>query len=476
MTEHTGPYWRTLTLDNETLLALPLPGGTGKPLNLRGIHQPGSRGWLWNGKSLEPWIPRGLAEAEGVPLYTGPALEGESLLHLLETRRFNREHLLLLARALPDLYRRAGNDPSPELRVTGLSPLGTFFTRTGGILFLSDGLISRLVPMSGTGGNLWETRLRFPGLSGGRNLLFSWGVLAYTALAGTPPFAPEAEEEEELRSRMSRGVFVPLEGVNREPSPELCGEINRCLTPLLLPEGTVSPWEAWVRLADNPGEAVLPSQEERERLFRQGEKTGRKRESAHLRRRFFRKWGVLLAGGAVAAGFVISLAVSILRGVFAPPLTLGMEPRQVLETYFDGINRLDSETVEGCAYKKAAKDRVNRVINLYAVSRIRMGYEGSSPYITASEWLARPGRTLEEREAVYGITDLVLTRLAEDRFRADYREWVTGATEETQDSMNPVKQVQGYQVSEEYRLVWKKEAWLIGEILPLESRELPPGE
>ena len=61
----------------------------------------------------------------------------------------------------------------------------------------------------------------------------------------------------------------------------------------------------------------LPSPEERERLFRQGEKTGRKRESAHLRRRFFRKWGILLAGGAVAAGFVISLAVSILRGVFA---------------------------------------------------------------------------------------------------------------------------------------------------------------
>lgn len=205
------------------------------------------------------------------------------------------------------------------------------------------------------------------------------------------------------------------------------------------------------------------------------EKTARRRENRFGWKGFFRKKGTLTVG--IAAGIILlgTVLFPILSGALAPPLTRGMEPRQVLETYFNGINSLDVTVTQGCVDGKAAKDRINTVMNLYAVSRVRMGYEGRSPFVSAPDWLARPDRTLKEGEMLFGITGLEIRPLSENRFHVLYREWSSFYEgNEGEQNLSPALMIQGAEIEEEYRLIWKREAWLISEIIPLSRKEILP--
>lgn len=124
--------------------------------------------------------------------------------------------------------------------------------------------------------------------------------------------------------------------------------------------------------------------------------------------------------------------------------------------------------------KKAGKERNDQVIHLFAISRIRLGYEGVSPFVNAEEWLTREDRHLEPGEVLYGIAGLSLEELEENRFRATYQEWSALPPEDSENQQaGGTLIIKGQRVTEELTLEWTREAWLISRIEVIDSRDIP---
>ena len=175
----------------------------------------------------------------------------------------------------------------------------------------------------------------------------------------------------------------------------------------------------------------------------------------------------------VAAAVLGGVGGTVLRGIFGPPMSRGWEPREVVTAFYRGINDLNFELVEGVTADKAGKNRATQVLNLFTTSRIRLGYEGASPYVNAEDWLARGDPDLQPGEILYGIADLALEELGENRFRATYQEWNTLFQEDGENGgAEPGRLIRGRQITEEILLEWRRKAWLIVEIRVTESRDI----
>jgi hypothetical protein len=136
---------------------------------------------------------------------------------------------------------------------------------------------------------------------------------------------------------------------------------------------------------------------------------------------------------AVLAG---SLAYSVLSNALKPPVTVGMEPREVVELFYNSITELDHDAIEDCVTDGAGKDVVTEATNLFVISRMRLGQEGTTGFVPAQQWKDADTPDLEPQYHVYGIADLAIERVGTAEFVATYEKWEQ-ASEETRYDVLP---------------------------------------
>ena len=122
-----------------------------------------------------------------------------------------------------------------------------------------------------------------------------------------------------------------------------------------------------------------------------------------------------------------ALAGSLLKNILAPRQTRGFGPEQVVESFYLSMNDLNHTLMEDCVVEGAGKQTIREVVNIYVLSRVSLGYEGSSHIIGADTWDAQGRPELSPPQTVYGVTDLVVRQERgepEPVFQVSYTKWV----------------------------------------------------
>jgi len=325
---------------------------------------------------------------------------------------------------------------------------------------------------TGSGKNQFKVELA----RANKRAAFTAATMLYRVIAGVPPFP--AANDIMLHQDMREGNFLPI----RLAVPGLDGRLADLIQRVLSPQGKRNvvtgiamekplsgdllaaiqlplPGEAL------PSEAALHAEEtatrtsltasvsslilpvsEADRLVLEKEKKQFlkiKTASVNTRRFVIRNAGILVASLAIL-GFFIFVVSTIVNSRAARPTTEGMEPIQVVESYYNAFGELDHHLMENIVLRGVGRNDINTVTHLFVINRVRMAHEFSPTplIISASEWQERGGG--ETHLAVFGVTDLQIEQIEKGRelehqqgrrtrrnqaeeelhFRVDYLLWV----------------------------------------------------
>jgi hypothetical protein len=302
---------------------------------------------------------------------------------------------------------------------------------TDAVRFLEDGAVELLSPQvmrQARSIQPEEHRLRtFEAINhpDSRGLSYSLAAMLYRLITGEYPFAAESIEESRRRARELR--LAPLYLTRPEVREEVSAAVMDGLGRGTGKPPTLERWAALLRDWEAGGLfRKLPEAEARAlaaRARREQELASR----AYRRGVFWqRHWKTVLIVAAIAAAVGI-FSGTVLRNLLAPRSTVGLSPREVVESFYRSANSLDHERMQDCVAGRAGKQLIDQVIHVYVVSRVNLGYEGRSLIRSAEEW-DRAGRpAVTPPDSVFGVTDLAIQPLpgeAEPAFQVDYRLWV----------------------------------------------------
>ena len=474
-TDASGSPWITMNHQGSLLLAAPLPEGL-RPLNLKALAPSGEK-LLWYYQGELRYLPvEGWRRIDETTYLILPLFEGQSAAPLSPFP--GEQERTALMDALGALEETAlGKTPQAEdpflkeLLSSPLLPGGILFPEPGGVAFLRPRFASSFLGLTGRTEGSWD--LSSPQLPPAGQTAFSAALLLYRSLTGQDPYSGD---EGDRRERMVRRIYLPLEYF----FPGLPEPLSRWTTQALegapgakpsLQEGVTLLKEAKRFLS--PGTIPSPEEESRRRTVL---KRFERKQKALKIRRFFRRRGTLVLLVLAVTGAAAAVGVPLIAGALAPPLTRGWEPEEVVRGYYQGINSLDPELLDGVTAGKAGKQRRDQVTSLFAITRIRMGYEGVSPQINARDWIDQGQRPLEEGELLYGISDLQIRRIDEKRFLTVYKEWTSEA--ESASPSPPLSgeaaglTVSGWEITEEITLERIRDAWVITDLKQVDRKKI----
>lgn len=166
-----------------------------------------------------------------------------------------------------------------------------------------------------------------------------------------------------------------------------------------------------------------------------------------------------MALGVIALVLFLSAPV---KKAMEPPLTMGMSPREVVESYYEGFNTLNQEMMEDSIEKELGKSDITEVTNFFVTSRVRLGYEGESGIVNADEWTRQGRPSLEAGKHLYGTTRLNIEEMGGARFRISYEKWLPGSSEEVDTPPDAVIPPKGYEIIDLLTLEEQRKGnWLI---------------
>lgn len=367
-----------------------------------------------------PWKAEGMLQYEGRYLI-GPFLEGRSLMRALESSP--KEAL----RALQSVDHALLNLKKQGVDLDQIDGAGIYLLDRGGVLFLPNSLSERLRNSLKPDYRFdqFET-LNHPDLSGERNQCFALATAAYRAVSSLHPFfdPQDPPEPEELHHRIRKARHVPLHLLNPKLDESQGEELSRAIAGEEDAPGLSRMAEILKTLAesldrDTPGQAI----EEERRL--ESERRNRKILRSRRREDFLRKYRVHIAVAALLLAVVGSVAGTIIGNLTEPPVTLGMEPRAVVELFYESINRFDHMTMEDCVTDGAGENYLREATNLFVISRMRQGYEqGRNPYIGVQEWIDAGRGPIPEEKSLYGIGNLEISARGDLEFLVSYEKWI----------------------------------------------------
>jgi len=310
-----------------------------------------------------------------------------------------------------------------------------------------------------------------PALSGSASVggveaaTFTAAAMLYRVLAGTPPFS--AANISVLHEDMRDAHFLPLRFAVPGLNPRLASLIQAALE---RPSG-IEMLGAMLAALTPPLVQPLP---EPDRLLLEKEKAQYlKIKTASIQtKRFVARNTVLLLGalaGVMAAAYITYSAISSRAYL---PTAAGMEPAQVIESYYHGFGELDHQMMEACVIGKAGKNDITAVINFFVMSKTRQAYEFNAPPLIfpAHKWHGGD----PPDSPLFGASDLRVQLLEGDesgdhlRYRVDYTFWIpedAGIEEVLKEDYTPPAGSIPYQRSDTLTLIRKKGNWRIAEIV-----------
>ena len=317
-----------------------------------------------------------------------------------------------------------------------------------------------------------------PALSGMEAAAFTAAAMLYRLFAGTLPFT--AADISTLHEDMRDGNFLPprlaIPGLDSRLASLIHAALER---PALVPPvpneampAAVCGLGEFLEVIQKDGQTVPAASlvkplAEPDRLLLEKEKTQfLKIKTASVKtRRFVARNTALLLGILAAAVAAIFIVYSIISARANLPTTEGMDPVQVIESYYHSFGELDHQMMEACVTGGAGKDDITTVINLFVMDKTRQAYERSAASIIfpAHEW---QGGDFPDAP-LFGAADLRVKWLRGDydggeiRYMVDYTFWVPAqAVDETDDPSLSLS----YQRRDYLTLVLRKGSWRIAEI------------
>jgi len=246
-----------------------------------------------------------------------------------------------------------------------------------------------------------------------RRTAFTAAAMLYRVFVGTPPFP--ATDDILLPQDMRDGNFLPIRLAVPGMDGRLAGIIQRILEPQVKRNAVTG------NLIEKPlpgdlleamgtasvGSLVLPVSETDRQLLEKEKAQFLKVKTASVKTRRFviRNAGILLAGIAAIA-VAIFFVSTIVNSRAARPTTEGMEPVQVVESYYNAFGELDHHLMENIVLRRVGRNDINMVINLFVINRVRMAHEFSPTplIISARQWKEMGGGVTGL--AVFGVTNL----------------------------------------------------------------------
>ncbi|MDR0412138.1 MAG: hypothetical protein LBH75_09255 [Treponema sp.] len=414
--------------------------------------------------SVEKWKIEGVAEREGNMVVWGKDFNGQPLDILLERGtdealnavRFWWDALLLLNQTIVEVK-----------KAVSVVPCGVICSNDA-LLFLPEQLVARYVEAQG---QTVDKIMRYvhPDLTGQSAVVWSFACILYRIFSGNDAFP--AVDADILRQDIREGVFSPIHFVR----PGIDGRIDALLQRTFLPSSQAFPsLEDFSFLNDA---ALLSidafihslSEEETKNLSVESARFSKKQERLTRIRRFFKRNRGIVIGAVAAVVIAVVVIGSVIQDRANLPNTKGMTPLHVVETYYTAMGNLDHIVMNGCVLKKAGKDDIDMVTELFVLSKVRQAYEIGKPpsIISAQTWLengAQPTTAI-----VFGISHLEVKPLSvedgEVSFRAEYKLWAPAFNPSPNDETLDSPRIPGEQPRvDEISLALHKGLWRITEI------------
>ena len=321
-----------------------------------------------------------------------------------------------------------------------------------------------------------------PALNGMEAATFTAAALLYRVLAGVLPFS--AANTSVLHEDMRDGNFLPIHLAVPGLDSRLAALIHAALGPINherpaseKPSGAALLGEL-LKVIQTGGQTVAAASlvqppSEADRLLLEKEKAQfLKIKTASIKtRRFVARNTALLMGALAAVVAAIFIVYSIFSSRALLPTTEGMDPVQVIESYYQGFGKLDHEMMDACVIGGAGKNDISAVVSFFVMSKTRQAYEYNAPPLIfpAHKW---QGGDLPDTP-LFGAADLRVEWLAGDysggelRYKVDYTFWipeqVTAEEALSPDSAPPSGSLP-YPRSDLLTLVRQKGNWRIAEI------------
>jgi len=415
---------------------------------------------------IEFWKASGVREVTGADdnptmVIWGPPVEGERLSALLDQ---SPENALAAVSQWIQAVLALGENPPHEIP---LWPSAAIITpaKEGGtpsVFFAPPTLIKRSISAN-------DERYVNPALGGMEAAAFTAAAMLYRILAGTPPFS--AANTTTLHEDMRDGNFLPVRFAVPGLDSRLAVLIQNALerTAPNLPTGKEL-LGAMLESAALP--KIAPLAEPDRQLLEKEKAQYLKLKTASISTRRFVARNTAVLGGALG-GVVIAIFIvySIISSRALLPTTAGMEPAQVIESYYHAFGAMNHQMMEACVIGDAGKNDINAAVHLFVMSKTRQAYEHNAPPLVfpAHEW---QGGELPE-QPLFGATDLRITFLGGDetggkrRYQVDYTFWVPEQLSDT-ESLSPNNPPSIASIPTQRRdyltLIRKKGNWRIAEL------------
>ncbi|MCL2043952.1 MAG: hypothetical protein FWG89_07430 [Treponema sp.] len=358
----------------------------------------------------------------------------------------------------------------------------TAIVQSEAVFFAPPGLTVRRISTNETtslSGGKWYVH---PDLDGMNAAVFTASAMLYRVFSGAPPFP--ATDEITLHQDMRESNFLPV----RFAVPGLNDRLSALMQSALMlrsPEQSgsgksknvteapsLNDFLAVLQPVDNKSLLISPLSDENRILVEKEKSRFLKVTKASVTtRRFVMRHATLIMCCFAAVAGIFLVVNSLSRSRASLPTTAGMEPVQVIESYYSAIGDLDHEMMDACVIKGVGRDDINMVTNLYVIGKVRQAYEYTvQPVImSAAEWQQMGGGPVEAE--VFGVTDLVIMGIEDGewgmgdgdqlRYRVEYTLWVPAVFEDSEAQPGTPR---SYQHSEELTLVQRNGNWRISQI------------
>ena len=428
-----------ITEDGTTLIPLTLASFPLPRKLLQGGHEKGA---IITGDQVAPWSWHGFRELDGVRYVRCDEIGLEPLETIFSMpEKKGLERISDLAHALGKL--------SGDAALTGYFMFGEIFlTDTGGFLILPSTL-REIMGASRSEEELFEERGQWsnPKYYGEQALAFELTAMAYALLnGGKSPAAPSQMRQDSYQA-------LPIELLRQGIDGKLASFFSTRLSRRQEIDATLTEWEtAFDAIRDLPSGSWKGDSEAAAEYIGRQEKRAKRKESL----RIHRVRNMVLATLTVVC---IGIAYSVISAMLEPPLTAGMDAREVVNFYYDAHNNLDALAAEDTLAKGVDNPAEQTLTYLHVTTSVRQAYEFDSGFVPADEWVAAGKPDLDAGKVVYGITDLELEWLDSVTVRAEYLLWSPVFPDE--DTMERASPAEAARIVEELDLALNGKYWEI---------------
>ncbi|MHC1692166.1 MAG: hypothetical protein AB9828_03985 [Sphaerochaetaceae bacterium] len=378
-------------------------------------------GYIVQGDSVSEWYWDNLIDMDGSRYLTFKELRILPFDTLFTT---GRTRALQTLRELAQAFQKV---PAGFIHPTNgfIETWRIFFLESGGFLLLSPTL-SEIISASVKDEDRFKGFGRWikPGVEAPFALCHQFTQFLYTACTGFTPY-------ERKQVRQDRWRPLPLESGFSSVDPSLAKWVDKTLdlsakeqratvSAAYSGESNLSWWLTQTQdfswhVEEEPVnlEILIQQNPQVARFWNQQNRSAGKRE-------FWRKNGALVTSIAFGAILLSVLVFNWIAKEFEPPYTRDMDAIGVLEAYYQAQNDLDAEKLSASLVRGLKSPADLEVTSLFVNSKVRQAYEGLQTIVPADDWVAGGRSAIPGYAMVYGVAEVSIEHLGDNRYRASY--------------------------------------------------------